>query len=349
MNRFTTRATVLALVLLLAAGGLAFAELSITIETGATYDLTNLGNVQYDPNLEVTWSGDIGDYNSYKVTLQNSDAFNNVTASGDLAEDLVQINEAYFMTDLLGSLGVMGVPVAASLQIGYDSYDLPGYGKVTKKEEENIWKPDFEKPAFDLDVLIQDQIGFEAALDMGLEAFFAGLTADISPVQAEVGYSVDTGETSATGDVGGGVEVALPMGGVDLAVGGEINYDLDTTNTQPLDWGVGLRADLGVAGIGASANSSGGDLQLVNVEANANLMDGVALEAYVGLLLAPGTASADTLDLLEIALVLGDTDPFLWRIGFVMTGAQGATGDKYAPGTAPVGASAIYIDGKLVI
>lgn len=350
MNRFTTRATVLALVLLLAIGGAAFGQ-SLAIETGATYALGALDQVRYDPNLEITFSGDVGDYNSYKVTLQDAGNTNTSTGfpTGDLAEDLVQINEAYWSTDLLGSLGVMGMPLAATLTVGFDAYNTAGYGVVTKKEEEGVFSAEFESAAVDVDLLISDQIGIETALDLGLEAFFIGGTINISPVQAEVVYSVDTGETSATADIGGGVEAALPLGGIDLAVGGELNYDLDTTNANPLDWGAGVRADLGVAGLGASVGTTGGAINVAAIEANASLMDGVSVEAYVGLALATGVPATDLLDLVEVTLILGDGSPFQWWIGFAMVGAQNATGDKNAPGAPAAGDSSIYFKAKLKV
>jgi len=261
MKSFTTRVLVLALVGLIAAGGVAFGEDDHHTHIDMTYrhviDLTK-GLTDKDAytmdhiNGLLRFHGDVNEHQSYQLRFVVADAavgFGAVTARGD------------FTTDILGTLGIES-DVSAKIRLGNINIDNSGHGIVTRKEWENIA---FERI-----------YGGSLALIIGsgpVELTVAALH-DFSESMVNASYSeglISIGGFLApdSSDIGVGAEVALgeQLGIPALDVGFELEID---GSDSKMNWGAGLNAQpvnnirVGVAGITDSSDLAyvGADVEL---------------------------------------------------------------------------------------
>jgi hypothetical protein len=328
MNRFTTRATVLALALLVAAGGTVFGDghitTAISLGYGASYTIADQ-TLAHDPNFELKFSGDVGDYNSYSVSIKATDARAGTSMP-------LWLNSAKWTTNVGDALG-MPDTAAITLNAGFFEPGSPGYGVVTTKGEEGATATGLGADySLEAEISIDGGIGIEFGTDVAFENLMAGLAVDIDPVQAEVFYSVAGAErlSAGDGDLGVGLEAAMGLGdGITVSVGGEVNLDLSSAGT--LDFGAGLKADLGAAALGVGVHASAGSLDVASIDLVVPdvVTDMIDLKAYVGLALA---ADKEIFDLLEFTAVITGNDAVTWTLGYIVEN-NGVVGDANSPGS----------------
>ena len=138
---------------------------------------------------------------------------------------------------------------------------------------------------------------------------------ELGPVDLEA-FMYGTAQSEFKPVIGADVKVAFAP--VDVAVG--FGFDLakggHLGGTQDWAYGVGAAADLGMFRAGAAVNGNSTDaLNYVELEAGAELMEGLRADVGVGLSLASGT---DTFDGAEISVAL-EPGASQWRVGYTIT------------------------------
>jgi len=296
MKRFTTRVLILALVGLLAAGGVAFGS-ETDPAIGMTYkdtidltkDLTETSSYTADfPNLSLKWSGAIDDNHSFEAKLSIAD-----TESGAGAVT----GQGHFVVDLIGALGI-DAPVGASLVMGNKELSDFGHGKVTSHGYENVAEHKINGGTLGLLITADGgiSIGLDTIHNFSQTLVKLGVVAD--PVSLGGFLSVDSS------DIGFGAEAALDeFVGLPLDLGVEV--EIDGTDST-LDYGVGVAVDLTAAALGVSVSTSDGTLTYVGADVSLPL-DIVTVKADVKYDIAT-TDTAKALNGLGIDLDFGAFD-----------------------------------------
>jgi hypothetical protein len=296
MKRFTTRVLILALVGLLAAGGVAFGS-ETDPAIGMTYKdtidltkaLTETSSYTADfPNLSLTWSGAIDDNHTFEAKLSIAD-----TESGAGAVT----GQGHFVVDLIGALGI-DAPVGASLVMGNKELSDFGHGKVTSHGYENVAEHKINGGTLGLLITADGgiSIGLDTIHNFSKTLVKLGVVAD--PISLGGFLSVDSS------DIGFGAEAALDeFVGLPLDLGVEVEID---GGDSTLDYGVGVAVDLTAAALGVSVSTSGGTLTYVGADVNLPL-DIVTVKADVKYDIAT-TDTAKALNGLGIDLDFGAFD-----------------------------------------
>ena len=256
MKRFTTRVLILALVGLLAAGGVAFGsetDPAIGMTYKDTIDLTKALNETSSytadfPNLSLKWSGAIDDNHSFEAKLSIAD-----TESGAGAVT----GQGHFVVDLIGALGI-DAPVGASLVMGNKELSDFGHGKVTSHGYENVAEHKINGGTLGLLITADGgiSIGLDTIHNFSQTLVKLGVVAD--PISLGGFLSVDSS------DIGFGAEAALDeFVGLPLDLGVEV--EIDGTDST-LDYGVGVAVDLTAAALGVSVSTSDGTLTYVGAD-----------------------------------------------------------------------------------
>ena len=180
--------------------------------------------------------------------------------------------------------------------------------------------------------------GIKAALDFGMgditvltsigDDFDATTTPNIEPIQAVIVTLPELGPVDVEAFMyGKGQEEFKPIIGVNakvafdpVSVAAGFAFDLakgaHLAGTQEWAFGVGAKADLGMFAAGAALNGNSDDtLNSITLEAGAELMENIGVDAGVGLSLASG---ADTFQGAEISAYVSP-GASTWRVGYIIT------------------------------
>ena len=288
-------------------------------------------------------------YYAYTDLIAEVDEYNTVlfefTADGSPARTNWGVYAAYLETDV-GAY--FGLPVGVTATLG-NMWACTRKYEATWSARERIARQ------------CQQINGLKATVDFGMgnvavltsigDDFDATTTPDIEPVQAiiinlpELGpvdleaFMYGVGQSEFKPVIAGNVKVAFAPVDVaagfafDLAKGGHLG------GTQEWAYGVGAAADLGMFRAGAALNGNSTDaLNFLNIEAGAELMEGLRADAGVGLSFASG---ADTFQGAEISVAL-EPGASSWRVGYTIT--ENAYG--YCATTAPADGG-LFIQGDL--
>lgn len=284
------------LVLFVAAGMVAAQEVTIT---GGVQQAWGFGDNVYSAgdapagDIDLDFSVDIDGVNTAVIKLENGPAFVDIvgldantdatkTTADFTGEALVEIDEAYFDTDLATALGLEGLIVQT--RVGYWEADIFDVSTVTGLEFEDAAGVGAEVQALQFEAGVTDLVKARFVVVPGEADALNGLIAikgGYGPIEVEVFY-VDALDGSAPADeglVGGGIGFSqeLVPGTVDLSAGGDVWFDLDAASgASDLFYGVGVSAGLldGLSTVGISfggqseypADALGFDVNLAPVE-----------------------------------------------------------------------------------
>jgi hypothetical protein len=288
-------------------------------------------------------------YYAYADLIAEVDEYNTVlfefTADGSPARANWGVYSAYLETDV-GAY--FGLPVGVTATLG-NMWACTRKYEATWSARERIARQCAQING--LKATVDFGMGNVAVLTSIGDDFDATTAPDIEPVQAviinlpELGpvdleaFMYGVGQSEFKPVIAANVKVAFaPVDvaagfGFDLAKGGHLG------GTQEWAYGVGAAADLGMFRAGAALNGNSTDaLNFLNIEAGAELMEGLRADAGVGLSFASG---ADTFQGAEISVAL-EPGASCWRVGYTIT----TTGYGYCATTALTDGG-LFIQGDL--
>jgi len=279
------------LVLFVAAGMVAAQEVTIT---GGVQQAWGFGDNAYKAgdapagDIDIDFSVDIDGVNTAVIKLEEESISVSVDGSSvgisdiDLGYAAVEIDEAYFDTDLAAAFGLEGLIVQT--RVGYWEADIFDVSTVTGLEFEDAAGVGAEVQALQFEAGVTDLVKARFVVVPGEGDALNGLVAikgGYGPIEVEVFYvdALDGATPLDEGLVGAGVAFSqeLVPGTVDLSAGGDVWYDLDAaTGESDIYYGVGVSAGLldGLSTVGISfggqseypADAIGFDVNVAPVE-----------------------------------------------------------------------------------
>ncbi len=260
-----------------------------------------------------------------KVTAAVDD---NNTATITIEDDgggAIVLNEAKYVTNLLGAFGLGDIPVTVTLTGGYWESGIEGVGVFSKYEIEDVFDMATETWQFGIDVGIMDMVTVRVDLDPSWEyqvdplgtpgnaadaniGYLMGAFGGAGPVMAEFFYTNRSAPYDELGLLGIGVGVSLEFGdiGINVGVNAQMNLvDDPLVNTADLGIGIGftfaelISASLSTWGyIGDAADSS--IIDRMSAHVSVTPIDMITLS--LGMVLGIGDVYVDALQQLDINL-----------------------------------------------
>ncbi len=315
-------------------------------------------------DAEITVTAAVDDNNTASITIEDD-------GTGGIV-----LNEAKYVTNLLGAFGLGDIPVTVTLTGGFWESGIEGVGVFSKYEIEDVFDMATETWQFGIDVGIMDIVTVRVDLDPTWEyqslsgatpsnaddaniGYLIGAFGGAGPVMAEFFYTNRSAVYDELGYLAIGVGVSLEFGDIGINVGVNAQMDLvddPLVNTADLGIGIGftfaelISASLSTYGyIGDAADSS--IIDRMSVHASVTPIDMITISA--GMVLGIGDAYVDALQQLDINLNTS-AGALELNTGFLLTAetiGPGGIKDTFSwttnDGAGTYEAGGFYIGGKL--
>ncbi len=205
--------------------------------------------------IDVVFTAMVDAVNTAVIKFENGPV---VVGTDGLEEELVEIDDAYFDTDLAAALGLDGVILQT--RVGYWAVNNFNVSTVTGLEFENVVDVDTQYSAIQFEAGLTDLFTARFVIAPGDGDAMDGVAAvkgGYGPITAEVFYSDKGGQEPGSGELGVGVVFSqeLVPGVVDLSAGADFAYELDAADgASDIFYGVGASAGLlgGLSTVGVS-------------------------------------------------------------------------------------------------
>lgn len=322
----------LVLLALIVAAGTAFAS-DVTV-SGSVQQAWGFGDGVYSnfdadsAEIDLKFTAVVDEVNTAVIKLENE-----AVAAG--SEDIPEIDESYFDTNLAVAFGLEGVILQT--RVGYWETDNFNVSTVTGLELEDVANTGSQESAIQLEVGMTDLVTARFVLVPGQGDEMDGLIAikgGAGPVMAEFYYTDGNGMAPDGGTIGLGVMFSQEVvpATVDLSVGADLKYQLDAADgASDIFYGFGVSAGLldGLSTVGVSMQGES-EAALAGVGVDIN----VAPVAFAGLdfVVAMGLDSDmydESLQYLEASAYLKPGDA-TFRLGYAYYDGTTDAGTLYS-------------------
>ncbi len=211
-----------------------------------------------------------------KITVTATPDDNNTASITILAHNLNDptqdgLDEAKYVSNLLGAMGLGDIPVTVTLTGGYWESNNANVGVFSKYEFEDVFNMDTKTWQFGIDVGILDMVTVRVDLDPTWAyqpagpvgnadtnniGYLIGAFGGAGPVMAEFFYTNRSAPFDQTGLLGIGVGVSLEFGDIGINVGVNVAMDLQDAPLTTADLGIGIGFSMGTL-ISASVCTTG--------------------------------------------------------------------------------------------
>lgn len=261
----------------LLASGMVFAQVTVSgqIEYGVLTDFDNAPGQVWDNRLIVT--GKVDEFNTATVRFRMRQGVDGTYANPGIQDSNAPlIDRAFVETNVLGALGVKGVPVKWLSINGFNWVQTleptAGVSPYAVSRVSRIATGGGKQAALYNKFTFADMLNMNVAIfpgDManGVGGYFfaADTTLPVGPgkLTAEVNYGTTSGEAFDKANLTGGAKYMMPMGDLSLGFVGNFNYDMDSDAAVAYAYGVAASV------VHKMASVKGGLLGMEESEVNA--------------------------------------------------------------------------------